>query len=72
MPKCLNPIQKYLDTDLKSMFHRHSYFILVPPDLSYDPITKAFMDPRKRPELTCASFEFVAPSEYMVTFFRAP
>eukprot|EP00112_Aurelia_sp_Birch-Aquarium-sp1_P005276 Seg1598.10 transcript_id=Seg1598.10/GoldUCD/mRNA.D3Y31 product="Protein transport protein Sec24B" protein_id=Seg1598.10/GoldUCD/D3Y31 len=38
----------------------------IPTDLSYDPITKAFIDPRKRPELNHASFEFVAPSEYML------
>ncbi len=39
----------------------------VPSELSYDQITKAFIDPRKRPELSNASFEFIAPSEYMVS-----
>jgi len=38
----------------------------IPADLSYDPITKSFVEPRKRPELNYASFEFVAPSEYML------
>eukprot|EP00794_Sanderia_malayensis_P007166 gene7166-7972_t len=38
----------------------------IPSDLSYDPITKAFTDPRKRPEFNNASVEFIAPSEYML------
>ncbi|XP_065059218.1 protein transport protein Sec24A-like [Rhopilema esculentum] len=38
----------------------------IPSDLSYDPITKAFVDPRKRPELNYSSYEFIAPSEYML------
>ncbi|CAO4374177.1 unnamed protein product [Caenorhabditis nigoni] len=38
----------------------------LPDDFCWDPVTKAFGDPRNRPEIQNATVEFIAPSEYML------
>ncbi|EFP08469.1 CRE-SEC-24.2 protein [Caenorhabditis remanei] len=38
----------------------------LPDDFCWDPTTKAFGDPRNRPEIQNATVEFIAPSEYML------
>ena len=38
----------------------------IPEELTYDYNTRQYCDVRKRPELTSASIEFIAPSEYML------
>uniref|UniRef100_A0A183D9H1 Chitin synthase n=1 Tax=Gongylonema pulchrum TaxID=637853 RepID=A0A183D9H1_9BILA len=38
----------------------------LPDDFSWDPATKSFGDPTRRPEIRNASVEFIAPSEYML------
>lgn len=35
-------------------------------EFQYDPITKSFGDPTRRPEIRSATIEFIAPSEYML------
>lgn len=41
---------------------------VVPEDFSYDPVSKSYGEPQRRPEIRSATIEFVAPSEYMVSF----
>jgi len=38
----------------------------VPEEFQYDPITKTYGDPSRRPEVRSATIEFVAPADYMV------
>nr|CDS34441.2 protein transport protein Sec24B [Hymenolepis microstoma] len=38
----------------------------VPDDFFYDPTTKTYGDPARRPEIRNATVEFIAPSDYMV------
>ena len=40
--------------------------IAVPDEFSFDPVTKTYGDPQRRPEIRSATIEFIAPSEYMV------
>ncbi|CAB4001484.1 transport Sec24B, partial [Paramuricea clavata] len=41
----------------------------VPEEFCYDPTTKSYGEPTRRPEIKSATYEFIAPSEYML---RAP
>ncbi|KAL1139045.1 hypothetical protein AAG570_009106 [Ranatra chinensis] len=38
----------------------------LPGEFEYDPLTKTYGDPSRRPEIKSATIEFIAPSEYMV------
>ncbi|BFZ17692.1 hypothetical protein BsWGS_20731 [Bradybaena similaris] len=38
----------------------------VPDEFSFDPVTKTYGDPQRRPEVRSATIEFIAPSEYML------
>jgi hypothetical protein len=38
----------------------------VPDEFSFDPVSKSYGDPQRRPEIKSATIEFIAPSEYMV------
>lgn len=38
----------------------------LPEDFSYDPVSKSYGEPQRRPEIRSATIEFVAPSEYML------
>ncbi|BES93297.1 Sec23/Sec24 beta-sandwich domain [Nesidiocoris tenuis] len=38
----------------------------LPEEFQYDPLTKTYGDPSRRPEIKSATIEFIAPSEYMV------
>ena len=40
--------------------------ISVPDEFSFDPVSKTYGDPQRRPEIRSATIEFIAPSEYMV------
>jgi hypothetical protein len=40
----------------------------VPDEFSFDPVSKTYGDPQRRPEIRSATIEFIAPSEYMVGF----
>lgn len=42
---------------------------IVPEDFCYDPTTKSYGEPTRRPEIKSATYEFIAPSEYMVGYF---
>jgi protein transport protein SEC24 len=39
---------------------------LVPDEFQYDPVSKTYGEPTRRPEVRSATIEFIAPSEYMV------
>ena len=43
--------------------------VLVPEEFCFDPTTRQYGDPAKRPEVRNATVEFIAPSEYMVNRF---
>ena len=38
----------------------------MPEEFSYDPVSKTYGDPQRRPEIKSSTIEFIAPSEYMV------
>uniref|UniRef100_A0A182SVY8 Sec23/Sec24 trunk domain-containing protein n=1 Tax=Anopheles maculatus TaxID=74869 RepID=A0A182SVY8_9DIPT len=37
-----------------------------PEEFQYDPVTKTYGDPTRRPEIKSSTIEFIAPSEYML------
>lgn len=39
---------------------------LVPEEFQYDPVSKSYGDPSRRPEIKSATIEFIAPGEYML------
>jgi protein transport protein SEC24 len=41
-------------------------YLIVPEEFSYDPVSKSYGDPQRRPEIRSSTIEFIAPSEYMV------
>ncbi|CAH0727959.1 unnamed protein product, partial [Brenthis ino] len=38
----------------------------LPEEFQYDPLSKSYGDPSRRPEIKSATIEFIAPSEYML------
>ncbi|OAD61626.1 Protein transport protein Sec24B, partial [Eufriesea mexicana] len=38
----------------------------LPEDFQFDPVTKSYGDPSRRPEVKTSTIEFIAPSEYML------
>ncbi|XP_028160482.1 protein transport protein Sec24B [Ostrinia furnacalis] len=38
----------------------------VPEEFQYDPVSKSYGDPTRRPEIKSATIEFIAPGEYML------
>lgn len=40
--------------------------VAVPDEFHYDPATKTYGEPMRRPEVKSATIEFIAPAEYMV------
>lgn len=43
-------------------------FSIVPEEFLYDPSSKSYGEPARRPEIKNATIEFIAPSDYMVRF----
>jgi hypothetical protein len=41
--------------------------IQVPDEFLFDPITRTYGDPSKRPEINSSTIEFIAPAEYTVS-----
>lgn len=41
---------------------------IVPEEFMYNPLTRVYGEPHRRPEVQNATIEFMAPSEYMVKF----
>lgn len=41
-------------------------FVPVPEEFLYDPVSKSYGDPSRRPECKSSTIEFIAPSEYML------
>lgn len=44
------------------------YVCVVPEEFMYNPVSRSYGEPHKRPEVQNATIEFIAPSEYMVGF----
>ena len=38
----------------------------MPEEFQYDPVSKSYGDPTRRPEIKSATIEFIAPGEYML------
>lgn len=51
----------------KTCFLYIYYCFVVPEEFCFDPTTRQYGDPSKRPEVRTATVEFIAPSEYMVS-----
>lgn len=47
------------------------FLLSVPEEFMYNPVSRSYGTPHKRPEVQNATIEFIAPSEYMVTIFTA-
>lgn len=45
------------------------FCFIVPEEFQFDPVTKSYGDPSRRPEVRTGTIEFIAPSEYMVNNF---
>lgn len=45
----------------------NTILILVPEEFLFDPVTKTYGDPTKRPEINSSTIEFIAPPEYTVS-----
>lgn len=45
-----------------------SLFNVVPDEFLFDPVSKTYGDPTRRPEVKSSTIEFIAPSEYTVSF----
>jgi len=43
-------------------------FCAVPDEFSFDPVSKTYGEPQRRPEIRSSTIEFIAPSEYMVSY----
>lgn len=41
-------------------------FSLVPDEFMYNPVTRSYGEPHKRPEVQNSTVEFIASSDYMV------
>lgn len=42
------------------------YFLIVPEEFMYNPLTRSYGEPHKRPEVQNSTVEFIASSDYMV------
>lgn len=42
------------------------FTLSVPEEFQYDPVSKSYGDPSRRPEIKSATIEFIAPGEYML------
>ena len=43
----------------------------VPDEFLFDPVTRSYGDPSKRPEINSSTIEFIAPVEYtVISFFK--
>jgi protein transport protein SEC24 len=48
------------------LFLFNDLIFLVPEEFQYDPVSKTYGDPTRRPEIRSSTIEFIAPSEYML------
>lgn len=71
----MSPIQKVLSPIIVSLsyhFVKHTLFDLprsVPDEFMYNPVTRSYGEPHKRPEVQNSTVEFIASSDYMVSCF---
>lgn len=65
----LNIVKIGVAWPLHYMFDSNSalFYVSVPEEFSYDPVSKTYGEPQRRPEIRSATIEFIAPSEYMVS-----
>ena len=79
VPSCL---QSYISVKLENCFVFYFKFAdvsltsvlspSVPDEFMYNPVTRSYGEPHKRPEVQNATVEFIASSDYMVTFLPCP
>ena len=52
--------------DIFIFFSKKNLLFSVPEEFLYDPVSKSYGDPSRRPECKSATIEFIAPTEYML------
>lgn len=62
--------------DVKYDLNAHILTLAVPDEFMYNPVTRSYGEPHKRPEVQNSTVEFIASSDYMVSdyfdfFFRS-
>ncbi|VDL16233.1 unnamed protein product [Hymenolepis diminuta] len=62
----INPFVKFIDNGRRWRCPVCLLSNTVPDDFFYDPTTKTYGDPARRPEIKNATVEFIAPSDYMI------
>lgn len=62
----INPFVKFIDNGRRWRCPVCLLSNTVPDDFFYDPTTKTYGDPARRPEIRNATVEFIAPSDYMI------
>lgn len=67
----LNAMSKQRGNEATDYYRTHynlnTSLLSVPDEFSYDPVTKTYGEPQRRPEIKSSTIEFIAPSDYMVT-----
>jgi len=59
-------ITSRVENTYSTVIHIFLTFV-VPEEFQYDPVSKTYGDPTRRPEIKSSTIEFIAPSEYMVS-----
>lgn len=62
----INPFVKFIDNGRRWRCPTCFLTNVLPEDFFFDPATKTYGDPARRPEIKNATVEFIAPSDYMV------
>lgn len=53
--------------DVKYDLNAHILTLAVPDEFMYNPVTRSYGEPHKRPEVQNSTVEFIASSDYMVS-----
>nr|VZI24303.1 unnamed protein product [Spirometra erinaceieuropaei] len=62
----INPFVKFLDNNRRWRCPVCMLANTIPDEFFYDPASRSYGDPSRRPEITSPTVEFIAPSEYML------
>ncbi|VDL96702.1 unnamed protein product [Schistocephalus solidus] len=62
----INPFVKFLDNNRRWRCPVCMLANTIPDEFFYDPASRTYGDPSRRPEITSPTVEFIAPSEYML------
>ena len=62
-----NHYECYENSQLLSVNSFLLFTFSVPEEFNYDPVSRSYGEPQRRPEIRSSTIEFIAPSEYMVS-----